>query len=406
VKRIFILLLFFNYIFIVFSEETSFQNKDILAKFNYISTEIKSKNPGFIDEIYNYNQSDPDYKSLIDFLVEKAGDLVFQKEYDYAFKIIEAVLYNNLDNTQAQELYLTLGEIKKKNANKEKLRLEKEAEQERQKQQNEEALRLEALAEAEKLKQAQAEEKQRVAEKKALEDNFQKNLDEKQRQLDEADAYETSIKTVGLKNFSYYTFLYPGDFFYYTSEVNTLFNTGQKKENILYGLALQGGINFNHPLFNINLDMDFDYGFLGINASNSKNLNYNATFSIGSPVLFIPLTLRLGFLYNKYLYENNLTADMAIVSMPTALVGIGLWDIIFFNRVKIDLAFDYYLVSFLTTELDSSYGAEFSVSVRLFSFRKLNIYTGISTHALFLEEAGMFESNINGKIGIGISYNE
>jgi len=424
VKKVYLVLMLFSFSVLLFSEGTSFQNMDFMSKIDYISNSINTMNPDFIDEIYNYNKSDPDYESLIEILVEKAGDLVFQKEYGYAFQIIEGVLYNNLDHVQAQELYLILNDILKEEAEqkriqleaeeeKERLRLEAEAEQERVRLEEEERLRQEVLAEEERIRLAQEketllreEENQRIAEKQAREDEYQENLLAKQKQLAEAEAYKSSIITIGAKNFSFYTFLFPGELLYYISEVNTQYNSGDQQKHILYGSAFQGGINFTHPMVNVNLDMDVDFGYVGINSTGSRNINYSITASIGSPALFIPLSFRAGFFYNQYFYDNESSTDMAIIKLPTPSLGIGLWNLILFDKFKIDCDIDYYLVSFLTDQLDLAFSGELAVSYRIFQFNSFSIYTSFSSHAFFLKEADMYESNINGKIGLGISYNE
>ena len=119
--------------------------------------------------------------------------------------------------------------------------------------------------------------------------------------------------------------------------------------------------------------MNIDYGFVEIKSTGSQNMNYNATFSIGSPVLFIPLTFRVGFFYNQYYYTDNATTDMAIVKLPTALVGIGLWNLMLFERLKIDCSFDYYLASFLTEQLDASFGSELSLSYKIMQFNNFSV---------------------------------
>ena len=84
----------------------------------------------------------------------------------------------------------------------------------------------------------------------------------------------------------------------------------------------------------------------------------------------------------------------------------SLWNLTLFDRIKIDGAFDYYLIALLTQQLDSAFSGELALSVKVYQLNNFNIYAGISSRAFFLKEAGMYETNINGKVGIGISYNE
>ncbi len=419
----------------LFSQETTFQDLDLLSRLDYISEKIEEKNTDFIEDIYGFDKSDPDYESLIEVLVEKAGDLVFQEEYDYAFRIIEGVLYNNLAHVQAQELYLILDEILKEKAKareeEERQRLEAEAEQER--------LRMEAAAEEERLRIAEEErlleeareeeerllreeeerlfreeeeairreeEAARFAAEQAREAEYEAAIGEQQQLIDEAAAYEASIKDLGMKNLSFYAFLFPAEFLFYNSEVNTLYNSGTTSENMLYGVSAQFGINFIHPLILVNFDIDLDYGFIPISSNESQNLNFNTSASVTSPALFIPVSFRLGFFYNRYFYRDETATNMAITKFPTPSLGIGLCNFTVFDKLKLNLSFDYYLVSFLAQNLDSAFGGNISVSYQIASFNKFNLTTAVSTQALFLREAGMYETNVNGKLGIGISFNE
>ena len=391
VKKEYLVLVLFFFSGLLFSEENSFKDMELASKIEYISNAVKTMDPDFIDEIYNYEKSDPDYDSLIEVLVEKAGNLVFQKEYDYAFKIIEGVLYNNLNNVQAQELYLVLNDILKEEAEqkriqleaekeKERLRLEAEAEQEKKRLEEEERLRQQALAEEEQARKLQEQEKLRqeeearfIAEKKAQEEEYQASLQEQQKQLEEAEAYKSSITTVGAKNFSFYTILFPGDLLYYTSEVYAQYNPGGQQESVLFGSGAQGGITFTHPVVNVNLDIDFDFGYLGINKTGSKNITYSTNLSIGSEAIFIPLTIRLGFFYNQYLYDNS-SVGMAIVKFPTPSFGIGLWNLKITDNFKIDCAVDYYFAPLVTDQLDLAFGGELAISYRILKFNRLSIH--------------------------------
>ncbi|MBI9102230.1 MAG: hypothetical protein JEY99_07445 [Spirochaetales bacterium] len=419
---------------------------DILEKINFISGLVNDRNPDLIDQIYDFDTSDPDYDVLIETLVEKAGDLVFQEEYEYAYKIIEGVLYNNLTHVQAQELYLILDQILKEKAEEERVRLEAEAEEERIRLEaeaeeerirretaaEEERLRLEAEAKAEQERlEAEAEaERRRIAEEerikreeeaearrqeeKAIRDaevaareaEYQAQIEAREAEIAKAAVYEESIRSLGLKNFNFYSYLYPGNFIYYTSEVNTLYHSGENLENILYGMALQAGGNFIHPFIIVNLDAEFDFGFVGITDAKGTNYNLNTALSVSTPTIFLPISLRLGFYNNQYNYDVLTTTDMAVTKFPSVFVGAGFKDFRLFDRMKADLSFDYYLTTFLAEHIDTAFGANLAFSYRIMEFKNFNLHTRISSQLLTIVQAGMYETNINGKLGIGISFNE
>ncbi|RDG32364.1 hypothetical protein DV872_09165 [Oceanispirochaeta sp. M1] len=375
----------------MFGDEASYKIKK-----EYISEALVKQDPSFIQQLRDYDSSDEDYDRLIDYVVEKAGDLVFQEEYSYAYKVLDAVLYNNLAHSQAQDLYLLLDEILREDEENALLAAEAEAEvkAEEQRKLDEEA-------------QRQAEEDARVAEERKVEEQHQASLDEKQQEIDDAKAYVESISTVSTDNFSYYAALFPLDLIFFNSDVYQEFND-MKESHLLYGMAAQIGANFRNPVMFMNLDIVTDFGFLEMSNDESGTTNFgiNANYSIGISKLPIPITLRVGYLNNSYSFPDSEDEHMAIIGFSTPSFGIGIWNLTFFDKLKINLSLDYYISSFFIDYLDVSFGGNLGISYDFFENEKFKLYSALTTQTLFLKEEGMVEDYYSGKIGVGISFND
>lgn len=409
---------------VIFSQSTSFMDLSLEDQMEIISQEVESESSALIERISEFDKAEPNYEYLINFIVEKAGDLVFQEQYDYAFKMIEGILFNNLSHVQAQELYLILDEILKERAEEERILREAEAAAERERiaaAEEAERLRLEEEAEVERLRLAeeerirleeeeearlQEEEAQRLAEQEAREVEHQAELEEKQKIIEETAAREAEIRQVSPDNFSFYARLFPLDFTYFTSEVNTEYNYGTAQENILYGLGLQLRGEFNHPFVFAHLDVEFDSGFLQISDYDGKNIEINTAMAVGTPLIFIPLNLRVGFIYNTYLYQDADLTDMTITTLPSLLLGMGFGSLELFDRLKIDLSFDYYMISVFVENITAAFASDISLALKVMEFETFALDTVLSANALFVLQSGLFETNFKGKIGIGISYND
>ena len=104
--------------------------------------------------------------------------------------------------------------------------------------------------------------------------------------------------------------------------------------------------------------------------------------------------------------SNSPSCSALSLNFPSALIGIGIFNLHFTDMFSIDFSVDYYFLSFFSELLDASFGAELAADLTVFQSDKLKIKLKVGVDSLFLLEQSMLEINSSAKIGIGISYNE
>ena len=377
---LFVLFLLLQNITSAFAGEASFALKKA-----YIDDAVSRLEPSFYQQIKEYDTADADYPGLIDYVVEKAEDLIFQEEYQYSRDILDAVLLNNMNHSQAQELYLLVEDILRE----------------------ESAQKQEALKKEEEKKQQEEAEAAQLAEEKKKEEAYQARLDEKQKELDQAEAYKTSISTVSKDNFSVYLAVAPAFLSSFSSEVYEAMS-GQDGSAFLYGFSGQAGGAFKNPVLFIGCDTLVDYGFIPLkgDAPDVSRLYINGALSVGSPLLPVPLVLRGGFQYNSYNFSLMAEEFMAVLDLSSPFIGLGITDLPLFSSLRLSAACDYLLSSFTMEHLDHAFCFNGGLTVDIIKKEKILLFTVLSGQALFLREEGMYEKDYSGRLGIGISYNE
>ncbi|MBN2545409.1 MAG: hypothetical protein JXB50_06410 [Spirochaetes bacterium] len=103
--KIFFNILFLFYIGSIFA--ISDDNKKILDNF------VNSKKYNDLDKFLKENSKNENYKEIEDYLIKIVKELIQNDKIDDAKKIIRIMLDNNLDNLEAQDIFVSLEKIKK-----------------------------------------------------------------------------------------------------------------------------------------------------------------------------------------------------------------------------------------------------------------------------------------------------
>ena len=359
---------------------------------------IREKNIEALNSFFLENSQSDDYPALENFVIESAKNLIVQGEYKFAQELLKVVLTNNLENSEAQELYTSL-----ESTIQEKLRIDEEVrkKEEVRKQKEDEEQRQRELA----LQQAE-EERQRKEELKAEEERLkveeEANIEAEKQRMEE-------ITIIGSENFSFSLNLAPVNIVLYHSDYyDDYYNT--VKVNLKYGLGLDLAAFFRHPFVRTGIDITFDTAFVNILNSNGTPFAYNIYISGTSPVIRIPLYFVTGFSHLFYSFGLDYSQediDVRTISYPSPVAGLRFGNIHFSPGVfGIDFTSLYHLASLRKNqEGDESaaileYDAVFDVTARLIlrprKTNRLNLSYGARLGALFIVSDGNWE--INGKI--------
>ncbi len=374
-KKILITFILIYSIVSLFSQETDFSTLSEKKILKIIDKAIDEKDQELISIMGNMGPDFPNYQSYESHVLDKAREFIDSDDLTYPLMLVEAVIYNNLENKDAQELYSAI--LNKNIETQERIAEEKEQEIIRAK-------------DAKKLN-SQIGKAVSLEEEKARIILMTKKLEEYKSKLPK--------RTTLVSNNFFYPFLWKN----YSSEVYDQY-TNQKpetKEVEGQGLEFSLGLNTNIIMFKFDL-----YGNI-----TSDNLFYetkkqfmgNGTFSIGINAGPIPIFLRSGFLYQNYMYNDNEESDVAMLVLSSPTIGLGIKGLSIFRIIKIDLNSDYIIASNYTDNFSNGFSSQGYITVNLFRSSKYNFDIKGGMDYIYLLEDGLEEHSITPKIGFGIS---
>lgn len=352
-----ILILFWLIILIpIFSQEGS-SNIDDAVK-NKIDQFIENNN---FSELENYllDLEIESTSEIENFLFLRSQQALDSQKLPLAKKILELILLLNMDNFEAQELYLNIDKAIK----------EKEE--------------LERIAKEEKLKQK--------IEEKAKE--------EKEKQLDKKIEKEEAIAYFGPRNIKLMLDIAPLDMMFNSSQFS-------KDLNTQYGIAVSTSLYYVHPYFGFGIDGLYDGGYLSISGEKNIYTFYRAFAAIRIPRIPVPLYLTGGIAGLDLKFDDNTASNVSIEELISPIAGLKLRNIEIGSRLKWDSIVSYYLFSFLTPNLQSAFDLQTGLGIQLFQGKVLSLAIQTDVTSIFLIGQNKLENNTKIKLGARINFNE
>lgn len=377
-KKIIIGLVFLLSTFNLYSQELDFTTLSKKEIYKFIDKSIDEKDKELLSFISILTPDFPDYTKIDEYLLEKIEGLIVSGDLKYPLLLVEGVLYNDLENTKAQELYIII--INKNIETEDRTVLEEE---------HVEVIKEDIVALA-----ADAAVQFEVQETQA--DYIISDIE----LLTTIQGYSNNY----IRRHYFSTFhIYPFSTNYYSSEVYDGYIDRNEHTNSFpaFGLDVGGGMNIGK------LTCRFD--FLGsiassdIRTENQKQVRGGGFFSTGITNIYVPLFLRGGFLYDLYQYNSNVFSDVAITNLPTPTVGLGILDLKFGKVLKLDATADYILASTYTNNLTYGIFNRVYLTLNLFRYLNRNFEIKGGFDSLYLMEDGLSEFSITPKIGFGVS---
>lgn len=354
---------------------TLLSEKEIIK---FIDQAVESRDESIINYMGSLGTDFPSYSKIETYILGKARDLIAGSDLSYPLKIVEAVLYNNLENDDAQKLYSSI--INKK-------------------------IELEERLQAEKLKADLKRE-----ELKLLAESIDKAYEEDERLASIVGINQEMLSTINgyIDSFdkTHYvsnSYFYPIFTRFYQSEVYDGFYNRESTINSYNGFAVEFGIGIELRLLTFRMDLTGNFSYNDLLNDSIKQGTGAVTISTGMPIIPIPLFLRTGFLYDLYLFDNMANSEVAITNLPTATLGLGITGLRFLKIIKIDLSTDFLMASTYTDNLDLGLFSRGYLTVNLLRFGIYNLEIRGGLDHIFYSEGGLSEYSITPRFGFGIS---
>jgi hypothetical protein len=343
-KKIFFLLLILFFTLILINAQDYAKQIDKI---------VADKNLADLKKYLEANQKNADYKKIEDYTIVKVKSLISEKSYDWAKQILEAVLNFNLDNQEAQDIYISIEQLGKDKT---------------------------------------------IIEQKQKEKEIENQIKKEKKEFEES-------KKVSFKNFLFQAEFGAIDFTYYQSGFYNEFYNAQKN-NFKYGLSSQLGFYFVHPYAATGLDVYFDSYFADVYPSSGIQISYKILLGVTTPLMKVPFYLRVGFGQIIYYFNKNTTIDIFAQNIYSPLIGFRVKDFYFNKFIGINGSFDFYLISFFTSYFDAAFDVNLGILYRFYSYKDMKFYIRSEVFAYFLVGYKKLENNIKLQISAGISLNE
>ncbi len=307
------------------------------------------------------NAGSPLYSVIESIVLDRAKKLIFAKDYQTAQSLLSLILDVNFENFEAQDIFISIQDLIREQAEIERQRI-------------------------------------------AMEE--QRQLEELEKQKDEAEAQRAvEISTIDGKNFIFQCEFGAINFNYMQSGFNTNFYNEQKN-NIKYGIDFLMAFYFHHPYIATGISFYLDTYFVDLYDTSSIPVNYKILFEITTPIIVVPLYLRVGFGQVVFYFKEDQTPDMLVQNFYSPVLGIQMKDFYFNEFVGISGYCDIYLISLFTSHFDIALDLNLGVLVRVLDIEPVTLY--LRTEALLYLLAGYekMENNLKIQMSLGMKINE
>lgn len=332
-----------------------------------------------IDPIFQtLNPDDKNYKRFEDYVMSKAIDMTEGEDLDYPLYLVESVLYNNLENDAARELYSVI--ISKQLELKDRIAEEKEKEELKKQEVVEVAKEIETKFDEEVL----------------LESTFN-NTKELFQKIEESTKEELSSRNVN------HSFIYPLSMNYYKSEA---YDDFLKRDEVLHsvrGFCVYMSNEFKRKYLSFRFDLQVNGLYLDGSNEAVNNVLGEVMGSIGFPKAVLPFYLSAGYYQHYYHYDDVDSSVIAITNLPSPFIGLSILDFNLLYIMQFDLGIYGLIAPFYTNGLDSGFMAKAYMTINLVKFSKYSFDLKGGLDYVNLNEGGLVEESIRPKVGLGFS---
>ena len=309
---------------------------------------------------------DIDLTEYEEYLLDRTDDILSSGDLDFSLVVVETVLFINLENSRAQEMYKII--IDKKIEIEDRRLLEK----------NKGKIKRDTIKEKDKII---------TPESLDLESSKKNYVDQEFAALE----YVTN------------TFFYPFSKSFYKSEVNDDFLGRGDTFHDVDGAGFDVGIAYALKGILIRWDIGLSFLYSDLFKDSEKYGTVLSTFSLGYNLGVVPVYIRMGFFYNQYYLPASEPVKVALTSLPSPTIGIGLIGLNLFSVVTLDFSIDGLIAANYTNSFDLGFFAKSYMSINLFRIDTIQFEIRGGADFLYYSESGLSEINITPRVGLGVS---
>ena len=181
---------------------------------------------------------------------------------------------------------------------------------------------------------------------------------------------------------------------------------GESRFNFTYGISSDLSFLLNFPRIQFGTEINIDGHFADLGATSGDQLYYKILLTGAFPTLFrIPLFLRLGYASSNFTYDES-DIDVLYTNLFGPVFGVKLDSLMLGELVSVSATIDYHAISFFTSFLDAAFESAIGVTFHLPSRGAFGVLLHAEIMPTMLVGLGSFETNIKLKIGAGVSYHD
>jgi hypothetical protein len=178
---------------------------------------------------------------------------------------------------------------------------------------------------------------------------------------------------------------------------------GNRRIESGYGLSFEAFGVFFFPRVALGGHVAIQTHFANLTASRGDALGYEVAMRAGLPGLTqLPLFLRIGFTQQWYFYGAE-DPDVLITSFPTPTLGFMINEVQLADRVRFEASLDYYLISFFTQYMTAGLDGTAAILVSLPIVESLGLSARVAVSPQLLLSYSNVEFMTRLEISIGIS---
>ena len=323
---------------------------------------------------------DIDLTEYEEYLLDRTDDILSSGDLDFSLVVVETVLFINLENSRAQEMYKII--IDKKIEIEDRRLLEK----------NKGKIKRDTIKEKDKIITPETSEHDRV-----MSSIIKKSLDLESSKKNYVDQEFAALEYVTN------TFFYPFSKSFYKSEVNDDFLGRADTFHDVDGAGFDVGIAYALKGILIRWDIGLSFLYSDLFKDSEKYGTFLSTFSLGYNLGVVPVYIRMGFFYNQYYLPASEPVKVALTSLPSPTIGIGLIGLNLFSVVTLDFSIDGLIAANYTNSFDLGFFAKSYMSINLFRIDTIQFEIRGGADFLYYSESGLSEINITPRVGLGVS---
>lgn len=324
---------------------------------------------------------DPNYKRFEAYVLKYVKEVVDSDDLDYPLYLVESVLYNNLENEDAQELYTII--INRQIEIKERKIVEEVKEEEKE----------EEIEEIVKV----------VEEKYSLEEELQNRFSNVDQILN---SIPSNMGNNRYRRYVNHTFIYPFSMSYYKSDVYDDFVDRESTLHSIRGYGFTAAAESISGVGSLRGDISVVGNYTDGSFESAPNVTGDVLVSGGFRGIYVPIYISAGYYLNYFHYEDIDDSLMAIKILPSPIVGLSIMDFKFLKAFQLDLGAYPLIAPLYTDSLDMGILLKGYLTINNLRVSKYSFEIRGGVDYLILDEGGLLETYFQPKVGLGVSIYE